>query len=311
MKQQYSKIKVILCLFILYFAFYLQASAQNKITIVYTNSLNGHLDDCGCKENPNGGLVVRAEEIKKIKSSYENVFLFETGDFFPPESDELLAEYLVKSYKFIGYDAISIGDQEFTGGIENIIKYSGELPFVCNNILVQSGGQWKNIFKRYTIIEKNNIKAGVIGTISGNAFKYHTGKVLNQIKILDQIKEINDDIEALKAKGVKLILLLSHSGYDEDLALAKKIKGIDVIISGHSQTLVNDPGKDAPIIVQAGADGARIGIAELSLTGKTSLVRNSFRLPHLPSSKENSVIRKYIDEYNAKVKEAYKKMKLN
>jgi 2',3'-cyclic-nucleotide 2'-phosphodiesterase (5'-nucleotidase family) len=311
MENQLSKIKIISCLLFFYFASAIQAFPQNKITVVYTNSLNGHLDDCGCKESPNGGLVMRAEEIKKIRASYENVFLFETGDFFASESDELLAEYLIKSYKYIGYDAISIGDQELSGGIENIIKYSGELPFVCNNISLQSGGEWKTVFKRYLIIEKNNIKAGIIGTISNNAFKYYTGKITKQIKILDQVKEINDDIKALKAKGVKLIFLLSHSGFEEDILLAKKLKGIDLIIGGHSQTLVNEPGGNAPVILQAGADGARIGILELSLKDKTKIIRNAFRLPHLPLSKENSIIRKYINEYNAKVKEAYKKMKLN
>jgi len=198
-----------------------------------------------------------------------------------------------------------------SSGIENINKYSGDLPFVCNNILLQSGGKWKNVFKRYRIVEKNNIKAGIIGTISNSAFKYYTGKITKQIKILDQVKEINDDIEVLKGKGVKLIFLLSHSGYEEDILLAKKLKGIDIIIGGHSQTLVNEPWGNTPIVVQAGADGARIGILELSLKDKTKVIRNSFRLPHLPLSKENNVIRKYIDEYNAKVKEAYKKMKLN
>ncbi len=246
MEKQLSKKKIILCSLIIYFTFTFQAFSQQKITVVYTNSLNGHFDDCGCKENPNGGLVTRAEEIKKIKASFENVFLFETGDFFTAESDDLLAEYLIKSYKYIGYDSISVGDQEFSGGIENIIKYSQELPFVCDNILIQSGGAWKAVFKRFQILEKNNIRIGIIGTISNTAFKYYPGKITKQIKVLDQVKEINDDISALKAKGVKLIFLLSHSGYEEDILLAKKLKDIDLIIGGHSQTLVNEPGKECP-----------------------------------------------------------------
>ncbi len=311
MKKRFTKIKIIACSLIFFSAPVIQAYPQNKITVVYTNSLNGNLDDCGCRENPNGGLVVRAEEIKKIKAAHKNVFLFETGDFFPPESDELLAEYLIKSYKYMAYDAVSVGDQEFTGGIEKIMKYSGELPFVCNNILIQIGGEWKTVFKRHLVIEKNGIKAGIIGTISGNAFKYRKKNILNRIKILDQAREINDDIEALKGKGVKIIFLLSHSGYEEDMALAKKLKGIDVIIGGHSQTLVNEPQKNTPIIVQAGADGARLGILELSIKDRIKMIRNSFRLPHLPLSKENSVIRKYIDEYNARVKETYNKIKLD
>lgn len=290
-------------------AYTMNTFSQERITVVYTNSLNGHFDDCHCKENPNGGLVTRAEEIKNIKSSFQNVFLFETGDFLAPESDELLAGYLIKAYKHMGYDSIAVGDQEFRGGIESTVKYSRELPFVCNNILIKNGNEWKPLFNRFQILEKNNIKIGVIGTISKTAFKYYPEKITKRIKVLDQAKEINADIDALKNNRIKHIFLLSHSGYEEDIVLVTKLKSIDLIIGGHSQTLINKPDKNNPLIVQAGADGARIGILELSLNSSVKMIRNSFRLPHLPLSKEDPFIRNLIDEYTYKVKEYYKKLK--
>lgn len=293
--------------------FQLNIFAETRVTVLYTNSLNGYLDDCGCKENPKGGLVMRAAEIKKIKASHPNVLLFETGDFFAPESDELLIKYLIKGYKYIDYDSISLGDQEFSAGIDLFMQYMKELPVLCDNISIRYNNSWESPFKRTKIIRIKNIDLGIIGTISGHAFQYYPKKITKDIKISDQVKEIEKDVRELKNKGTAYIFLLSHSGYETDKELAKKIKGIDLIIGGHSQTLLKKPEKIGnTIIVQAGADGARIGILELATAENgLKIINNSFSLPHLPDFREDKYIRKLIDNYNADVKKAYKKVRFD
>ena len=74
----------------------LKGSDERRLTIVYTNSLNGYIDFCHCKGDPKGGLVKRATEISKIRKQFKNVFLFETGDCFTYDPDPLLSEYLIK-----------------------------------------------------------------------------------------------------------------------------------------------------------------------------------------------------------------------
>lgn len=283
----------------------------DNITIVYTNSLNGHFDDCHCKEEPKGGLVARATEIKKIRSELKNVFLFETGDFFTCEPDTLLAKYLIQGYKYINYDALTFGDQEVGTGIDEFHKYSRELLFVSDNILFEMNGKWENKFDRYRIITKDNMKIGVIGTISKESFKYFPKSITEKIRITDQVQEISKDIETLKKNGASLIVLLSHSGFEEDKILAQKIKGIDVIVGGHSQTWLKMPEKTgSTIIVQAGANGARIGILELSAEkGNVKIIKNSFRLPYLPSTEEDKEIRKMINSYQEEVKKEYKNLR--
>lgn len=277
--------------------------SQEKITIVYTNSLNGNLDYCHCKENPRGGLVKRATELKNIRKSFKNVFLFETGDIFTCEPDILLANYIIRGYKYLKYDSITFGDQEFSVGIEGFLNFRTELPFICNNILLKKDNRWRNYFTRFQIIEKNNIKIGVIGSISKGAFKYYSKSITERIRILDQIKEINRDIKKLKKAGVELIILLSHSGYEKDIELSKRLKGIDIIVGGHSQTLVKDPVRAGDcLVVQAGANGAHIGILELTLeNGIIKTFKNMFRLPDEFQPEDDNHIRKLINEYNKNV----------
>ncbi len=298
-----SVIKVFIVL-LLAISINLQGHAEKRITIVYTNSLNGYFDDCHCKDNPNGGLISRATEIKKIRKEFKNIFLLETGDFFTVDPDSILEKYLINAYKYIGYDCFSIGDQEFSSGATEFLKYKEEIPIICNNILLNVKGKWKRPFKRFRVLKKNDIKAGLIGTITPEAFKYYSKSITQKIKIEDQLSEIKKDLETLKNKGIDIIILLSHSGYDQDKILAKKIKGIDLIVGGHSQTLLKTPVKiNDTIIVQAGTNGANIGILELSLKSKVGIINNSFRLPHHKNIKEDKEIRKMIDEYKKEVKE--------
>ncbi len=288
----------------------LLAARAKRVTIVYTNSLNGNIDYCKCKSDPKGGLVKRATEIKKIRRQFGNIFLFETGDFFSINKDLLLAKYIVLAYRHIGYDAIVPGDQEFIIGDSAFLKYRDRLPFLNNNLKRKSSG-WENPFKRYRIIEKGGIKLGVIGTINGSVFRYYSGEVKNTLKTGNQLNEIRKDIRALKKEGVDLILLLSHSGYEEDKVLREKLRDIDIIIGGHSQTLLKSPdSREGRIIVQAGSNGSRIGILEMEIrSGKPKMVRNSFRLPDEHQPRDDTAIRKLIDEYKRESRKSIKDLR--
>ncbi|MDY6933823.1 MAG: hypothetical protein SVZ03_06325 [Spirochaetota bacterium] len=291
----------------------IELSSKEKITLVYTNSLNGNFDYCHCKENPKGGLVKRATELRNIRNTFENVFLFETGDIFPCDPDHIIAKYLIKGYKCLEYDSIIFGDQEFLIGIEKFIKFKKELPFICNNILFKTEEGWISNFTRFLIIKRNNIAMGIIGSISKNAFRYHPKEIVSRIKILDQIKEIKRDIDDIQKQGINLIILLSHSGYDEDLQLLKKIKGVDVTIGGHSQTLIKNPERIGDsILVQAGANGAHIGILELIVDeGKILSFKNSFRLPDEFQPEDDKHIRKLINEYKKEIKKEYNRIRFD
>ncbi len=189
---------------------------EGSFTLVYTNSLNGYLDYCLCKEDPKGGLVKRATELRALRAAYGSPVLVETGDFFAYQCDPLLAEYLVKAYALMAYDAIAVGDQEFSGGIELITGHRWGLPLLSNNLLVYDMFAWQAMFRRATMVERGGIRIGIIGSISADAFKYYPAKITDRVRVLDQLAEIKKDVDSLKAAGADFIILLSHSGHDHD-----------------------------------------------------------------------------------------------
>ncbi len=283
---------------------------SRELTVCYTNSLNGYLDYCKCKDEPKGGLVKRSTVIKKLRKTFGSILLFETGDFFHFENDKLLARYIIEAYRHIGYDGILFGDQEFGIGVDAFLAMKHKLPFLCNNLTVKGK---KPPWPRYRIITRKGIRIGVIGTISKDAFRYYSRTIVSRLVVSNQAWEIKNDIARLKAKGIEYIILLSHSGYETDRKLAAGIPGIDLIIGGHSQTLLKKPVRvGETVIVQAGSNGARIGILRAVFNkGRIVSYRNSFQRPDEWHPADDQVIRKLINNYSIDLKKKYKGLRFN
>ncbi|MBP7602790.1 MAG: hypothetical protein KBA15_02600 [Spirochaetes bacterium] len=284
-------------------------SAPPRVTIVYTNSLNGNLDYCRCPSDPKGGLVKRATEIEAIRKTHENVILLDTGDFLTIDGDPLLARHVLDAYRVIGYDALLPGDQEFSAGTNFFIAHSKGLPLVAANLQVMKGGAWTYAFPRSLLIERGGVKIGLTGVISPAAFRYYPKKVTEGIRVLEASSAALEEAAALRKRGAELVILLSHSGFEADLELEKTTRGVDVIVGGHSQTLVKEPhrGRSA-VVVQAGANGAHIGILELALPpGGPRVLKNSFRTPDEHRPADDPRIRRIIERYNAELKSRYEK----
>ncbi len=285
---------------------------EARVTIVYTNSLNGNLDYCRCPSDPKGGLVKRATEIGAIRSAFPNVILLDTGDFFTIDDDPILGRHLVEAYRVIGYDAILPGDQEFSGGADFFLALAKGMPLVCANLEVDSGGSRRHAFAKSLLLERGGTTIGIIGVIDPGAFRYYPKKITGRLLVLDPAAAAAAEAAALRKRGAALVILMSHSGLDADLELGKKLTGVDIIVGGHSQTLTVEPRRSGgTVIVQAGANGAHIGILELSLSGeKPHALKNSFRRPDERYPADDPRIRRIIDRYNAEVKREMEKMRL-
>ncbi len=112
---------------------------------------------------------------------------------------------------------------------------------------------------------------------------------------------------------MKFIILLSHSGYGVDKKLAGRFSDIDLIVGGHSQTLLRQPvKKEKTLIVQAGGNGARIGILRLKLRGgRIVSYKNRFLHPNDKWPADDPAVRRMINEYSKRLKNKYKGLKFN
>ncbi|MGL4369013.1 MAG: hypothetical protein ACRCUT_04985 [Spirochaetota bacterium] len=292
-----KKTGLILCSLIL-IALPLSAEPKNFV-LVYTSSLNGYMDYCTCKADPKGGLVKRGTALKHIREKYKDkdIILVDSGDILPVYTADLLPPYIFNAYKYLSYDALAFGDQDLDFGIDSFLSLSGTLPFVSTNAAFTKKDAEK--IPQYRIIRKKGITAAIIAVQNNKSYKYSREETISGINISDPLVSIQAAMKDIEKEKPDIVILLSHCGYDIDRIMAGKLSGIPIIVGGHSQTIIETPSAENGIyILQAGPNGARIGICEITVNDKKiTALSNRFVIPDHKTPEDDKYIRSLINEY--------------
>lgn len=250
-----------------------------KIVILHTNDVHSHIDpfpDNDPKYAGLGGVERRASLIKKIRQEEENVLLLDAGDIFQgtPYFNMYGGELEMKLMSQMEYDASTIGNHDFDAGLHNLAKQMqhARFPLInCNYDFTGTPMEGKTV--PYKIFNKSGVQIGVFGLgieLSGLVDKRLYGKT----QYLDPIEKAAEMVKLLKdQKKCDVVICLSHLGYKydnmpdkiSDIVLARKSRGIDVIIGGHTHSFLdktvvmqNREAKEVHI-AQAGWAGIRLG----------------------------------------------------
>lgn len=277
---------------------------SGKLIIIHTNDLHSNLTGFSpeieytpCQTNNDetiAGFARIATIISKDKDKFpENTLVVDAGDFlmgtffhiFEPKDG-----FQLGLMNKMGYDIIGLGNHEFDFGPEaltqiiNTSLMNGEIPaLTLANVEFDKKSAEDDMFadmynigiiRKYQIIEKDGLKIGVFGLIGEDAKQVAPNAA--PLKILDPIKSSKKIVKILQnEEEVDFIICLSHSGVKkdkkgewagEDVDLAKKVKGIDLIVSGHTHTTINDPiWINGTPIIQTGAQGRNVGRFEINI----------------------------------------------
>ncbi|MBP7212502.1 5'-nucleotidase C-terminal domain-containing protein [bacterium] len=205
---------------------------------------------------------------------------FSSGDIALGEDKNLNKS----AYEFendIGIMASALGNHECDIDVETLSKLikNSKFKMLAMNVDVQKGSPLDGAIKKSEIREINGDKYGVIGLAPFDLFTRVKDKTKqNDFKIKDintTKKDLQAEIDNLKAQGVNKIVLLSHIGYVNDVDIANSVEGIDVILGGHSHDLIEgiQEGKnlfyskktgEPTIITQTGKDGNNFGILNVT-----------------------------------------------
>jgi 5'-nucleotidase/UDP-sugar diphosphatase len=241
-------------------------AADTELTIIYSNNTNGLLENCQCPEHAYGALEKRAAVIDSLRRSHKNVLLLESGDLLDIRKNSLLHSYVVQAYEIMNYDAWTCGDQDFMEGVDffnSLIHNSRFPPLLSTNIRqVQMPGNGA-VGQKYLIKKYGQLRIGITGTINPDFHNYLEKESLAKFIFTEQKPALQAVLTELKPQ-CDFIVLISHSGYEQDKNLAEWFPLVNLIIGGHSQTLIADTqltGKTC--IVQCGENGYRLGILTL------------------------------------------------
>ena len=221
-----------------------------------------------------GGGAHMATIIKSIvqQRGKDKVLVLDGGDTWATTALALFTkgQAIVDWMNYVGYD-VMVGHWDFTVGKEQFLKLTKSLKaqFISQNVV---DSQFEElVFKPYTIRDVGGAKLGIIG----NSFPYTP--VANPREFTEgwsfgiRNEQMQDYVKELREKHkVDAVILLSHDGLPLDIALAKKVKGIDVIISGHTHDVTPQPFRVGNTLVCiAGSHGKFIGRLDLSFKSKS------------------------------------------
>lgn len=239
-----------------------------KITILYTGQTHANLYPCHCPIEPFGGVARRATKIKELRKLNPNILLLDAGAFFAggimdetnqtPELQKQRTQAYLQTLKMMGYDALNVGSDEFNFGKDFLEAQINEakIPFLSCNIKLKKA-------QEFIIKEISGVKIGIVGV--GPSMENQDKK----LQISDSVNCLQESVNKLKNKNVDLTIVLSSLGEEKDLELIKKVKGINILISGG--TLINQDKfskvEDA-IILRPMWQARKLGMLEINLKDK-------------------------------------------
>jgi len=251
--------------------------AVSNISIIATTDIHGFVLE------KNSGIY----RLPSILSEYACPILIDNGDYLigSPEStyinNELKDGSLMKLANKIGYDVMIPGNHDFDYGIdflkEQVSLFHGD--YLCANLLDL---QDRLIFKPYTIIERKNIKIGIIGVVTKAMPQISRYSNIHDLKFLDVIETLQHWVPIVE-KESDMVIVSYHGGIernmrtgeitqydtgeDQTYRIIKEVKGIDGIICGH-QHRENFGLLDSTLFVQPGYKGNCVGVLDYSATSK-------------------------------------------
>ena len=250
---------------------------ETKLTILHTNDVHSHIEpfaDDDKKYPGLGGAEYRATIIENIRKKSDNVLVFDAGDIFQgtPYFNFFHGDLEIDLMNKMGYDAVTIGNHDFDGGMEMLAKQisRSNFPFInCNYDFSDTPVAGK--VHKHVVLKKRKLKIGITGCgVELNGLV--PDKLYTNTKYLEPIKCVQEQVDILKyEKKCHFIICLSHLGYKydnakvSDIVLAQNTNNIDLIIGGHTHTFLDTPTKEKNkdgkevLINQVGWAGVQIG----------------------------------------------------
>lgn len=289
-----------------------------RFTILHSNDIHGDFlaEAREGKTEMIGGLALLSGYINNVRKEEENVFYVISGDMV--QGSLIDTEYkgisTMEIMNYLAPDVVALGNHEFDYGLPHLLflEKMANFPIVNANLYIKKYN--KRLMNPYVILKKAGFNILFTGII--------TEKVMDSLKqdaligtfitLEEASNEVGKICNAYKNDDIDLTILLTHIGFDSDIELAKLLKpewGVDMIIGGHSHTLLEKPEKvNNVLIAQAVTGSDQVGRFDIVVDDDTnSIVDYKWQLIPIDEdlAEPDKTLKDYIDSFKTEVDRKY------
>nr|XP_003474789.1 LOW QUALITY PROTEIN: 5'-nucleotidase [Cavia porcellus] len=258
-----------------------------ELTILHTNDVHSRLEQtsedstkCSNASLCVGGVARLFTKVQQIRQAEPNVLLLDAGDqyqgtiWFTVYKGAEVAHFM----NALRYDAMALGNHEFDNGVEGLINpflKETKFPVLSANIKAKEplASQISGLYLPYKILSVGGENVGIVGyTSKETPFLSNPG---TNLVFEDEITALQPEVDKLKTLNVNKIIALGHSGFEMDKLIAQKVKGVDVVVGGHTNTFLytgNPPSKEVPAgkypFIVTSEDGRKVPVVQAYAFGK-------------------------------------------
>ncbi len=231
------------------------AAAAFTLTLLHVGDTHSKLEPAETRLSVDGKAVVAElggfpqlmSAVATERAGDGNTLFLHAGDMF--QGSLYFTRYLGAAdtdfWNLMGLDAATLGNHEFDRGpslLQSSLLALARFAVVASNVDARGApGIEAPRIRQFAIVRVGGQEIGIVGlTTTETPFISSPGPA---IRFEQPEASAQAAIDSLRAQGVNKIVLLSHRGYEQDLKLAGRLAGVDVIVSGHSHTLLGDFGR--------------------------------------------------------------------
>ncbi len=315
---------------------------EKTVDVMFVHDTHSHLNSFATVEDGEsqvlGGFARLKTLINEQKAKNQDTLLLDAGDFSMGTLVQVVYDEEASEIRMLGdlgIDATTLGNHEFdykAAGLSNMLNNAVEsgdtLP-----ALVMSNVDWDSMkaagltddqqllydafenygIKEYVVTEKNGVSIAITGVFGQNC----ENCVPNCPLVFgDRVESVKETVAEIKAnEDVDMIVCVSHSGTwsdeskSEDEILAKNVPELDLIISGHTHTKLDEPIVHGNTYIVSTAEyGKYIGSLSMSQNAEGRWDMDSYELLSVDESvKADKETQKKVDKFMDQVDEKYLK----
>ncbi|RWE22916.1 MAG: LysM peptidoglycan-binding domain-containing protein [Mesorhizobium sp.] len=240
---------------------------------------NKYESTCSAEEETKGeciggaGRLITAIAQERKKLEGQNVLLLNAGDSFQGSLFYITYKGAAEE-EFLNQikpDAVTLGNHEFDDGESALVPYldKAKFPIVSANVVPNDKSGAAGKIKPSIVLDVGGQKIGIVGAVTNDTPELASPGP--NIAIEDDVKSITAEVEKLKGEGVNKIIAVTHIGYNRERDVIAKIPGVDIVVGGHSHTLLSntDPKAAGPYPTMVdNPDGSKVPVVQAASYSK-------------------------------------------